>query len=282
MILLGGLLDDARENSTRRSRITKKRCVSSQTARCFMLGWRLRWPARPARSSHRRVAQDHSVGPRPFREHVSAWPMLCWPTEMLAKRLPSAARSSSRSPTRLEAIVILGAALAAEGKVEEAIPHFERALKLEPHNAPAHFRLGLALDDLGQSQAPLTHLNEAIRLQPDDVLMLWQTAWILATSPDPSIRDGARGVELASRAVQLSGGREPRAFDALAAALAETEKFSAAVEAAEQASALALARDDDALVDAIAERTRLYRQGLPYRQPAAPVPADNVPPAADK
>ena len=81
--------------------------------------------------------------------------------------------------------------------------------------------------------------------------MLWQTAWILATSPDPSVRDGARAVELASRAVQLSGGQEPRAFDALAAALAETEKFSAAVEAAEQASAMALARDDDALADAI-------------------------------
>ena len=108
--------------------------------------------------------------------------------------------------------------------------------------------------------------------------MLWQTAWILATSPDPSVRDGARAVELATRAIQLSGGQEPRAFDALAAALAETEKFSAAVDAAEQASTIALARNDEALADAIEQRTRLYRQGLPYRQPASPLPAGHAPP----
>ena len=69
-----------------------------------------------------------------------------------------------------------------------------------------------------------------------------------------------------------------RAFDALAAALAETEQFSAAVDAAEQASTMALARNDAALADAIGQRTRLYRQGLPYRQPAAAVPAESLPP----
>jgi serine/threonine-protein kinase len=110
--------------------------------------------------------------------------------------------------------------------------------------------------------------------------MLWQTAWILATSPDPSIRGGAQAVELANRAVQLSGGQEVRAFDALAAALAETEKFSAAVAAASHASALALARNDEALASAIDQRTRLYRQGLPYREPASPRPAGHAPPAA--
>ena len=170
--------------------------------------------------------------------------------------------------------------MAAEGKVEQAIPYLEQALKLEPRNARAHFHLGLALYDVGQSQSAIAHLNEAIRLQPDNVPMLWQTAWILATSPDPSVRDGARAVELASRAIQLSGGQEPCAFDALAAALAETEKFSAAVEAAEQASTMALARGDAALADAIEQRTRLYRQGLPYRQPASPRPADRAPPDA--
>ena len=103
---------------------------------------------------------------------------------------------------------------------------------LNPGDARAHFRLGLALNDLGRPQSALAHLNEAIRLRPDNVPMLWQTAWILATSPDPSVRDGARAVELAKQAIQLSKGEEPHAFDALAAALAETEKFSAAVEAA--------------------------------------------------
>ena len=64
------------------------------------------------------------------------------------------------------------------------------------------------------------------------------------------------------------------AFDALAAALAETNEFSAAVDAASQASTLALLRNDSALADAIDSRTRLYREGLPYREPAASASSD--------
>ena len=138
-------------------------------------------------------------------------------------------------PLATEAIVILGEALAAEGEIEEALPHLRRAVTIEPKNARAHFQLGLVLYDRGRSEAALAQLNEAIQLQPDDGRMLWPAAWILATSPDPTIRDGAQAVELATRAIQLSKGKEPRAIDALAAALAETGNFSAAVNAAERA-----------------------------------------------
>jgi tetratricopeptide (TPR) repeat protein len=167
------------------------------------------------------------------------------------------------------------------GQAEEAIPHLKQALSLQPKYARAHLRLGLALYELGQSQSAIDQLNEANRLRPDDVEVLWHTAWILATSSDPAIRNGARGVGLATRAIQLSEGRESHAFDALAAALAETEKFPAAVEAAKKGAAAASARDDNALVDAIEQRTRLYRQGLPYRQPPLHLPAEqHAPPSA--
>ena len=174
-----------------------------------------------------------------------------------------------KSPGAVQAVIVMGAALVAQGKAEEALPQFERAVTLQPQNANAHFQLGLTLNDLGRSKPALAHLDEAIRLQPGSAPMLWQTAWILATSPDGSSRNGARAVELATKAVQLSEGKEVHAFDALAAALAETGDFSAAVEVAEKASAMALVRNDDKLTDAIEQRTRLYRQRLPYRRPAA-------------
>ena len=132
----------------------------------------------------------------------------------------------------------------------------------------------------GSHRAAVAQLNAAVRLQPDDVAMLWQTAWILATSPDPTVRDGARAVELATSAIQLSKGQEPHAWDTLAAALAETGEFSAAVETAEQASTLALLRNDDALAGAIAQRTRLYRRGLAVSPAGVACPAGHAPPAA--
>jgi protein O-mannosyl-transferase len=205
---------------------------------------------------------------------------------LLASGDPAEAAAECREiiehePDSSGALVTLGAALTDQGKAEQAIPYFERALKLQPQYPRAHFRLGLALYDLGQAESAIDRLNEAIRLRPDNVPMLWPVAWILATSPDPSIRNGARGVGLANKAVELSGGQEPRAFDALAASLAEIEKFSAAIEAAQQASALARARGDDALVDAIQQRTRLYRQSLPYREPTLPRSSDRAAPASE-
>jgi tetratricopeptide (TPR) repeat protein len=186
----------------------------------------------------------------------------------------------TQKPDAAEVIIVLGLGLVLDGEIEEALPHFERALQLEPRNARAHFFLGLALFDLNRSEGALAHLDKAIRLQPDNVQILRQTAWILATSPDPTVRDGVRAVELATRAIQISGDRDARAFDGLAAAMAETKKFSAAVEAAEKASALAQARNDDALVASIEKRLRLYRQGLPYREPPSPGPSQPAPAAS--
>ena len=165
-------------------------------------------------------------------------------------------------PDSTEAMVILGTALTGQGKAEEAIALFEHALTLDPQNAVAHFSLGLALLDRGQSHGALAQFNEATRLQPDNPRMLVQTAWMLATHPDATIRDGERAAGLARRAVERSGGQDARAFDALAAALAESEKFPAAIEAADHASALALAANNLPLADAIEQRRAPLSPGL--------------------
>jgi protein O-mannosyl-transferase len=187
-----------------------------------------------------------------------------------------------QQPDLVKALVTLGGALTAEGEIDEAIIHLTRATQLDPNDAWAQFRLGVALNERNETTKALTHLNEAIRLDGRWSPMLWRTAWIFATSTDPSIRDGTKAVELADRAVQVSGGQDVHALDALAAALAESKRFPAAIEVAEQAATMALLREDIALADSINERKRLYRQGLPFRQArsarstdeAQPSPAD--------
>jgi microcystin-dependent protein len=64
-------------------------------------------------------------------------------------------------------------------------------------------------------------------------------AWTLATTGKPDLRRGQEAVELATRAVELTGARMPAYFETLAAANAAADRTSEAREAASVASALA-------------------------------------------
>ena len=97
-----------------------------------------------------------------------------------------------------------------------------------------------------------------------------QLAWALATCPEPSIRDGAKAVELAQRAVDLSDGREPAVLDTLAAAYAEAGRFPLAVETAERARKLAAAQNNTVLADKLGARIKLYQSDAPYREVLVP------------
>jgi Flp pilus assembly protein TadD len=88
-----------------------------------------------------------------------------------------------------------------------------------------------------------------------------QVAWVLATSPDASVRNGAEAVKMATRAVELSGGREPDTLDTLAAAYAESGRWEQATETARRA--LALAREP--LAKDIRARLALYENRQPFR-----------------
>jgi Flp pilus assembly protein TadD len=52
--------------------------------------------------------------------------------------------------------------------VQEAIPHFERAVKLKPDYADAENNLGAALARVGRVQEAIAHFERALQLRPDD------------------------------------------------------------------------------------------------------------------
>jgi tetratricopeptide (TPR) repeat protein len=60
-----------------------------------------------------------------------------------------------------------GAALAAQGKFNEAIPHYERALELKPDYADARIDLGIALADQGKWDEAIQQYNQALQVNPD-------------------------------------------------------------------------------------------------------------------
>ena len=92
------------------------------------------------------------------------------------------------------------------------------------------------------------------------------TAWLLATNPNASVRNGAEAVELAQRAIELSSGQEPAILGTLAAAYAEAGRFAEAVQTARKALELATQQNKPALAESIRAKIRLYEAGKPFRQ----------------
>lgn len=90
-------------------------------------------------------------------------------------------------------------------------------------------------------------------------------AWILATAPDPKIRNGREAVTVATRACKALDWKAGETMDTLAAAYAEAGDFDNAVKW--QVKAIELKADDKSFVEISRERVALYRQRKPYHMP---------------
>jgi tetratricopeptide (TPR) repeat protein len=160
----------------------------------------------------------------------------------------------------------LGAGLAEKGQVDEAIPHFERALQISPNMVEAHSYLGMALVMKGQGVEGLAHWRQALRKDPDNLQVLNNTAWLLATSADAALRNGSEAIPLAERAVQLTSGHEPALLGTLAAAYAEAGEFNKAVELEQRATDLATQQGKTRLAATLGGRLAQFQAKAPIRQ----------------
>ena len=161
-----------------------------------------------------------------------------------------------------------GSVLLAEGRIDEAIADWEKTLQIEPNDADAHTGLGNALLQKGSLQEAITHYKEASALAPEDPHSRNNIAWVLATASDASLRDGSRAVGFAEEAVRLSGGREPQFMRTLAAAYAESGRFSEALAAAQQASVMATMQGKTDMANRLKKDLVLYREHQPMRNPS--------------
>ncbi len=159
----------------------------------------------------------------------------------------------------------LGSALFQKGKVDEAIVHYQKALQIEPDDAKAHSNLGNALLQKGNSDEAIVHYQKALQITPDDAEAQNNLAWVLATCPQASLRNGNQAVELARRANQLTGDGNPVVLGTLAAAYAEAGRFPEAVETAQRALQVAGTQSNTALDKALQSQLKLYQAGLPFR-----------------
>ncbi len=188
-------------------------------------------------------------------------------TDEAAREFQKALELNEQIPQAHFSLAVL---LAAREQNDEALRHFLRARELDPGYPNVAFNIGVVLDHQGKTAEALVYWSEALRRAPNDVGAMDQIAWTLATHPDASLRDGARALELAQQANRLAASPDPALKATLAAALAEAGRFAEAVEAAEQALALARERNDREAVKNYRVQLEHYQAGKPYREGAAP------------
>ena len=209
-------------------------------------------------------------------------------------------------PTNIFAHEYLGHALVAEGKYAEAQAEYQTALQLMPDDADLqatlaantqkitasqtlaglneilktnstpeiHVQIAAMQTILGDYPEAVEHDREALRLNPDSPDGLNNLAWLLATCPDAKVRDGARAVELAEHACQLTQFKATVFLGTLAAAYAEAGRFNDATTTAQKACALASAAGEKELLKRNQELLVLYRSHQPYHErPAKVIPA---------
>jgi tetratricopeptide (TPR) repeat protein len=162
----------------------------------------------------------------------------------------------------------LGIALVQKGRLDEAITHYEKALAGLPDDAKVRNNLGAIYLQKHRMNDALAQYRRALEIDPNSVVIrnnAGHLAWVLAASPDDSLRNGPQAVELAQGLLQKSGGNEPESLAILAAAYAETGKFADAIATAQRAEMLAAKQSNFRLAGAIQGQLSYYQASRPVR-----------------
>lgn len=168
-------------------------------------------------------------------------------------------------PTNVDALRSLSAALFAAGRVDEAVARAEEARRSDPTVCEVYLLLSQLHARSGKWREAVAVLRQGQAAVPDDARMAAALAWLLATSPEPSVADGVEAVRLATIACDLTSHRVPQPLDALAAAYAENGQFEQAIATAQRALEIARGARSTDLANAISMRIGAYRAGRPWR-----------------
>jgi tetratricopeptide (TPR) repeat protein len=188
---------------------------------------------------------------------------------MQRRKLPEAISHFSEAvrlkPDSGEWHYTLGNALAMAGQLNQALPHFEAVVRLNPQVPDGYLAFGMALQQTGNVDSAVRAYREGLRMNPDFMPILLRLGWLEATHPDVKLRDGTEALRLATHAVELTKEQNAEALDMLAAAYAETGKYSDAAATAQKAISLANHSGKSPQGDQIEARLELYKHDRSYR-----------------
>lgn len=194
----------------------------------------------------------------------------------------------------------LGRALQLQGKLDEALSHYFRAMELSPGYAEVYNNIAIILSmkqqfadaatyylkaieikpdlpsahkDLGKIyliqkdfDRAVISFTEALKYNPDLPDALNSLAWLLAVDKDSITHNPQKALNLATRACELTEFREHEILDTLAVSYAALGKFPEAIDTAKKALELAHDAKADQLAQRIRTRLKLYKNSQPYTE----------------
>ena len=172
---------------------------------------------------------------------------------------------------------------------QPCLKELDATLQLKPDFVEGRFIRSIVYRRVGDWAGSLKDLNILVKTAFDmnkpraAVMYLNDRAWVRATAPDASVRDGKAAVADAKKACELSNWKRSDTLDSLAAGYAESGDFAAAVKFEQQAMDLAKSGADDEQkakskelrqdlkkhtpqrLQSFAQRIEMYKQHHPYR-----------------
>jgi len=127
--------------------------------------------------------------------------------------------------------------------------------------------LGIVLSRLQRDGESLKVLEDGHRAFPDDKDISAALARLLAASPESSLRDGRRAVELITHVVRHQESVDIEHVEILAMALAEIGSFDKAIEMQQKMISEAKRAGSVEFVAALEQTLLLYREHKACRQP---------------
>ena len=167
-------------------------------------------------------------------------------------------------PDHEGAVFNLAQLLRGTGRLEEALPHYERARQLNRQMARASHGHAVTLLWLGRYREAQASLDQALGWMPGHPDLVLLQSRFLAASPDGDLRDGAAALELSKEL--FADSESLSVAETVAMAYAELGRFDEAAAWQESALETALQSGRQHLVRLVRHRLDLYQSGRPCRE----------------
>ncbi|NQT17004.1 MAG: tetratricopeptide repeat protein, partial [Planctomycetes bacterium] len=160
----------------------------------------------------------------------------------------------------------LGLVLLDRGEADEGREHLAAAVRIHPKDPSANYRYGLLLHREGKPDEAVVYYQRAVESDPEHVLAMLALAGIRIMPGHPDLNDPEKAVALAERACELTEHESVDALVMLAQIYAVAGRREDALRTGTEALKIAQATRDNALVRRIEKDLSLY-QRIPSEKP---------------